>query len=129
MTVKGLRKISAIVMAVYIVSVLVFYFIGGDQLRFRGVLSDAVSPMNAVGEITAGTQIDQPFTAEGDALSHVQLFFSTYGRENTSTVRAEILAPDGETLGVSEISANRPSRSRYRPRLRVRRKPSARRKQ
>ena len=105
MTVKGLRKFSAIVMAVYIVSVLAFYFIGADQLRFRGVLSDAVSPMNAVGEITAGTEIDQPFTAEGDSLAHVQLFFSTYGRQNTAAVRGEILSSDGEVLGASEINA------------------------
>ena len=113
MTVKGLKKLSAVVMAAYILSILAFYFIGGDQLRFRGTLSEAVSPMSAVGEIVAGTEVEQRFTASGDALSHVQLFFSNYGRENTCHVRAEVLSADGTVLGASEIAADTAEDNRW----------------
>ena len=113
MTTKGLRKFSAVVMAVYILSILAFYFIGGDQLRFRGTLSGAVSPMSAVGEIVTGTEVTQRFTASGDALSHVQLFLSTYGRKNTCRLRAEVLSPDGTVLGASEIAAETAEDNRW----------------
>ena len=93
-------------MAVYILSILAFYFIGGDQLRFRGTLSGAVSPMSAVGEIVTGTEVTQRFTASGDALSHVQVYLSTFGRENTCRLRAEVLSADGTVLGASEIAAD-----------------------
>ena len=96
MTRERLLKICAAVMAVCVICVLAFYWIGGDQLRFRGVLSESVSPMSAVGEITADTELCQPFTGEGDRLEHVQVFFSTYGRENTASVRVQVLDGAGE---------------------------------
>ena len=98
-------KICAAVMAVCVICVLAFYWIGGDQLRFRGVLSESVSPMSAVGEITADTELCQPFTGEGDRLEHVQVFFSTYGRENTASVRVQVLDGAGELLAESVVDS------------------------
>ena len=103
MTKDRLLKTCAAAMAVCILAVLLFYWIGGDQLRYRGVLSAAVSPMSAVGELTGDTELLQPFTAEGDRLEHVQILFSTYGRENTAPVTAEILDEGGSVLASASV--------------------------
>jgi len=103
LTKDRLIKTCAVVMAVCVLAVLSFYWIGGDQLRFRGELSESVSPMSAVGEIVAGTELRQRFVAEGDRLEHVQILFSTYGRENTAVLEAEILDPRGESAAKAAV--------------------------
>ena len=103
MTRDRLLKICAAVMGICLLSILVFYLVGGDQLRYHGDLSDAVSPMNAVGELTGETELRQPFTARGDRLEQVQILFSSYGRVNTAPVTAEILSPEGEILARADV--------------------------
>ena len=96
MNIKSLKKGCCIALAVYIVLALAFYWIGGDQLHYRDVETDMLSAGAPIGEITKDTVITQQIEVEGGQLTGLTLIGATYARQNTGTLKVEVL--DGETV-------------------------------
>ena len=94
---KTLKKGCAIVLMLYCVCAVLFYWIGGDQLRFRDSQSDMLTPAGVVGEITSETVLEQPITVDGELLS-VAFVGATYARQNTGTLHIEVCDLSGNVL-------------------------------
>lgn len=105
MTEKNVKKGCALVLTGYVILAIVFYWIAGDQLRFRDDETNFVSASEPIGELVQGVEIRQPFIAEADEISTVSILLSTYARENTCSVMVCIVDKNGETLGQTELSA------------------------
>ena len=101
MNIKSLKKGCCIALAVYIVLALAFYWIGGDQLHYRDVETDMLSASAPIGEITKDTVITQQIEVEGGQLTGLTLIGATYARQNTGTLKVEVLA--GETVLQSSL--------------------------
>lgn len=52
-------------MAFYVVAAMLFYWIGGDQLRYRDSFTDMLTPSAPVGEITRDTVVTQQIRVSG----------------------------------------------------------------
>ena len=78
MTEKNVQKGCALVLAVYVILTAAFYWITGDQLRFRDDETDFVSASEPIGELVQGVEICQPFVAEADEINSVSMLLSTY---------------------------------------------------
>lgn len=83
----------AIFILVYFILAIALYFIAGDQFKYKisdkSIMSEeATTP---VGELLKGTIVEQTFIAEADIIDNISLKFATYDRQNTGTVRVQLL--------------------------------------
>lgn len=101
---KQVRKGSVLVLTIYVVLVLAFYWVAGDQLRFRDEKTDAIHAAEPIGELVQGMEIRQPFTAQADEILSVDMLLSTYARENTARVAVEIVDYEGLVLAHTELN-------------------------
>lgn len=121
MNIRSLKKGCCIALAVYIVLALAFYWIGGDQLHYRDVETDMLSAGAPIGEITKDTVITQQIEVEGGQLTGLTLIGATYARQNTGTLKVEVL--DGEDvldekkIDVSTINDNQEIEISYSPEI------------
>lgn len=102
MNLQSLRKKCGIALAVYVVAVVLFYWIGGDQLRYRDSFTDMLTPSAPVGEITRDTVVTQQIRVSG-RLMEITFRGATYARQNQGTLIIE-LCSDGQTLDSRRIA-------------------------
>lgn len=102
---KTLKKGCAIALAAYMLLAVGFYFLCGDQLKFR---DDSTSPLAAngpIGEITSDTELLQPLRLNGDQLLGIELYAATYARQNTGILHLELIS-DGQTLAQTDVDVS-----------------------
>lgn len=104
MSEKQVRTGCVLALAAYIVLVLAFYWVSGEQLHFRDEETDAVSAGEPIGELVQGMEVRQPFTAVADEILSVDMLLSTYARENTARVTVGIVDESGLTLAQTEVT-------------------------
>lgn len=104
MELKKLQKGCGAAIAVYLVLAVAFFWIAGDQLRFRDEESTAVNAAQPIGELVQGMEILQPFVAQGDEVRSVTMLLSTYARENTVHVTVQIVNQAGTVLAQTELN-------------------------
>ena len=68
MNLQSLRKKCGIALAVYVVAAVLFYWIGGDQLRYRDSSTDMLTPGVPVGEITRDIVVTQRISVSGQLM-------------------------------------------------------------
>lgn len=103
LSIEKLRKGCALVVAVYLVLAAVFFWIGGEQLRFQDTETTAVSAAQSVGELTRGMELRQPFFAPEGKLTGISMRFSTYDRVNTCHVQVDIEDETGTVLAQAAV--------------------------
>ena len=101
MNLQSLKKKCGIALALYVVAAMLFYWIGGDQLRYRDSLTDMLTPGEPVGEITQNTVITQQIRVNG-RLMGITLRGATYARQNQGTLIIGICV-DGQTLDTRTV--------------------------
>ena len=101
MNLQSLRKKCGIALAVYVIAAVLFYWIGGDQLRYRDSSTDMLTPGVPVGEITRDTVVTQRISVSGQ-LMEITFRGATYARQNQGTLVIEICA-DGQTLDTRTV--------------------------
>ena len=101
---KNMWKGCAIALAVYMVLAVAFYWIAGDQLRFREERTDCVSASEPIGELVQGMEIRQPFVAAAEEIRSVDMRLSTYQRVNSVRVLVSIVDGDQAVLAQAELS-------------------------
>lgn len=102
---KELRKGCALALAAYLLLSAAFYWIAGDQLRFREETAGAVTPAQPVGELVQGVELCQPFIAQADEIVSVSMKLSTYARENSCQVEVRIVDGDGQAVEQAWLAA------------------------
>ena len=95
-------KLCAALMAVYLLLVVAFYFLAGEQLHFRASRGELALPAAEAGtvELAQGTLIEQTFSAKIQRLESVSVQWGTYYRPNTGTAVMELYdTQSGALLG------------------------------
>ena len=99
---KTLKKGCIVALIAYVVIAVLFYLIGGQQLRYRVIQKEMLTPSAVIGEITSDQVIEQPLSMEGDLLTELSLMAGTYQRKNTGVLRLEVLSTEGEVLATRD---------------------------
>ena len=99
----NLKKIFFYVLLIYVAVIVSFYFLSGDQLRYRasrGSIQMLPSDSGTV-ELSEGVVVDQHFRAKIQRLESVSAKFSGYYRTRQGTVTMELLRGDERILSRS----------------------------
>lgn len=99
-----LRRLAVILIFGYILFVVSFYFLAGDQLHFRASRGDISLPAAESGtvELAAGNVVEQTFSAKIQRLEKVSVQWGTYYRPNAGTVVMELYDTRTNTLLMSQ---------------------------
>lgn len=93
-----------VVIAVYILFVLAFYFIGGEQVQYTQLESKMAKTSGVIGDILDDTVITQEYNVEMERISRIDFFCGTYGRENEGSFKVRLLdKADNRCLYETEI--------------------------
>ena len=92
-----IKKIYLIILATFIVVATAFYYLLGDQLRYKESVNNIIMvDADAVtDEIIEGVEIRQTFTSSIDRIETIAIVFTKFYREGKGKVYIDIL--DGET--------------------------------
>jgi ABC-2 type transport system permease protein len=86
--------------ALYLIAAIALYFIAGDQFKYKKstesiINTEATTP---VGELQKGNFVEQTFIANTDTIDNISLKFATYARQNTGTVRVQLLVDSNKEI-------------------------------
>ncbi len=92
-SVNLLRKVAAILICAYMIAVVVFYFLAGDQLHLRESRGDLnmLPADSGTVELYAGSVVEQQFKAEIQRLEQIDIQWGTYYRPNFGNVVIDLL--------------------------------------
>lgn len=99
---KHVKQISLFFL-IYVAIAVAFYFIGGDQLKYKYVVSPLGNPDGILEELTKEIEIRQPFVPTEETLETIDILFCTYARENAGTVTARIFDDSGAELAAHSL--------------------------
>lgn len=101
-----LKRVFALCFAVYVVLIIAFYFLAGDQLHFRRSRGEVTMPAAEAGtiELVQGTYVQQTFAAKIQRLESVSVQWGTYYRANAGTVTMALYRGE-ELLGQQTFDA------------------------
>ena len=104
-----IKRILLVGTAVYMVLIVAFYFLAGEQLRIRNSRGNIAMrpPESTIGELTAGIVLEQSFSAKIQRMESVSVQWTTYGRPDVGTLTVELVrAADGARLmwGLYDVS-------------------------
>ena len=99
----NLKKILFYVLLIYVVVIVVFYFLAGDQLRFRASRGNVtmLSSDSGTAELSQGVVVDQAFKAKIQKLHSISAQFSGNYRTEQGTVTMQLLK--GEDVLLNKI--------------------------
>ena len=103
---KTLKKGCTITVLVYLFACILFYWVGGEQLRFRDSRTDMLTPSGVIGEITSDVVVEQRLEVEGNLLTSIRMVGATYARENSGILHFEICSLDGNILSIKEVDVS-----------------------
>ncbi len=98
---KRVRLTLVCVFITYILLTLLYYFLAGDQLKYRESRGNSVLPAAEAGsvELTSGVSVEQHFVSMVDRIENISVRFGTYYRANAGTLKMELIRPsNGEVL-------------------------------
>lgn len=95
---KKFRKTASLIMLAYLVIAVGFYMIGGQQLHYEDKKTGMVSASATVGELLPGMVVRQQLSESSVQIRSVAVRVSTYARENTAHLMAEIWSDGGQYL-------------------------------
>lgn len=88
---KMFRIISISIMLIYICSMCIFYFVGGEEIKTRiNDTGEMVLPERITEELLPNKFISQPFTLDAQKIKEIQFQVATLGRKNTSNLIVRI---------------------------------------
>ena len=91
----NIKKIFWGVLAAYILLIVSFNFLSGEQLHFRRSRGEVASPVadGGAAELAQGVIVEQTFQAKIQRLERVSVQWGTYYRSNAGTVTMELVRP------------------------------------
>lgn len=111
---KRIFKIYSVLLIVFLSLALLFYLIGGEQIKVREEASPDLTPAGTLQEISEGTVINQTFTVQTHTLEKVTFLIGTYDRKNSGILEAAIIdEATGEILETTFIDTSLLSNDTY----------------
>ena len=105
----NVKRVFFIILAVYAILVVAYYFLAGDQLRYRESRGNVEMLPAETGsvELCEGAVVEQHFTSRVDRIHTVGVQFGAYYRENFGTLVMELLKEsDGAVLLRNEFDVH-----------------------
>lgn len=102
------KKSLAILVAIYVIAVIAFYFLAGEQLIIRSSRSNiSMLPADAATvELSDGAVVEQHFCTEIQRIESLSIQWGAYYRENQGTIIVELVdALSGEVLLTDNFDA------------------------
>ena len=92
MSYKKIKTIFLSVAFIYFLFVVLFYFLAGDQLRYKDSLNNIEVPEadSVTRELTDGTEIIQEFVSTVDNIEEVALVFTKFYRDGVGSIKIEV---------------------------------------
>lgn len=92
----------------YLLSAILFYYIGGEQLKYKSIITDMTEQNGITGEIHNDSKIVQTFTTEADYFEKITLLVATFARENTGYLNVKIVEHDtNKVLGEKKLDVHK----------------------
>lgn len=93
---RYLKQVLQGIFIAYLIFVIAFYFLTGDQLRYRESRGELKMPTATSGtvELCQGSEVTQYFQTNVQRLESISVLWGTYYRENAGTVSMELLRTD-----------------------------------
>ena len=92
------------VLICFIALAAIFYWIAGNQMRFREEETDVINASTPVGELTSDVELRQPFIADADEITGISMMLSTYARENSGHLEISVVNDTGTVIGYATVS-------------------------
>ena len=92
---KTLKKIYIAVFTVIVLILSLFYFLAGDQLKYRESRSNIniTNGNSSTNELVRGNEVSQYFINRIDRLKRIELECTTYYRENNGYIYIYLFTP------------------------------------
>ena len=103
---KILKKISIIILSIYIIAVLLTYLIAHDEFNYQKVEGETVSPATVIGTLKKGEEIRQNFTCDEQYLEGISVLPATYEKKANDRIRFSILDDTGTCLATKEVDGS-----------------------
>ena len=106
---KKLKKIFAIILTVYTVFAVSLYFLGGNQLKYKGSNKNILMPEadSATEEIINGRYISQKFVNTVENIEEIAIVFTKFYREGEGMVNIDLYDDEHlylhKTISIDEI--------------------------
>lgn len=103
-----IRRIFSGVFIIYVVCMLLFFVLTGEQLRYKDSdgNTEALAATAATVELAEGAVVTQDFTTQIEIFEEISVVWGTYYRENAGTITMEFLRTDtGEVLASEQFDA------------------------
>lgn len=96
----NITKIFSIIMVLYIVATAGFYFLAGDELKYRDSRGNMplLAGESAAAELTKGMVVEQEFSVNINRLTDVSVSFGTFYRENSGTVTLTLFDKESKNV-------------------------------
>ena len=93
---RYLKRVLQGIFIAYLIFVIAFYFLTGNQLRYRESRGELKMPTATSGtvELCRGNEVTQYFQTSVQRLESISVLWGTYYRENAGTVSMELLRTD-----------------------------------
>lgn len=100
----ALRRLAAGLVLAYTAAVILFYFLAGEQLHLRQSRGniDLLPADSGTVELTAGSVVEQYFSAKIQRVEQIHIQWGTYYRTNAGTVLVELIDSDSGTPLISQ---------------------------
>lgn len=91
-------KKYVIIVLTCILGSIIFYFIGGKQLKQIEKNDSLTEGRGAISELTSGQTLEQLFTVNMDVIEAIDSMVATYARQNNGTILLQILDSDTKEI-------------------------------
>ncbi len=93
-----------LIFAIYALLAVLFYTLAGVGFRQGTGSTIMVSPRTVIGEMFAGSVVEQSFLSSYDALDGITLFGATYSRNNDDTLEIAVYDENNVCLSSAELN-------------------------
>ena len=99
-----LKKVMAILTAAYLLCVVLFAWLAGDQLYFKQAKGNTALPVAQTGtqELYTGNMVEQYFTTTVQRIEKIHVQWGTFYRPNTGTAVIELYNSQTQQLLLSD---------------------------
>lgn len=90
MIIKNMKLGCIMAVIAYVFLAILFYYVGGDQIKYNKISSEMIEQDGVIGEILDNS-IVQTVTVQSDIIESVTFLCATYARENTGYLNVQII--------------------------------------
>lgn len=85
---------------------LLIFAVSHEQFRYENIITETLTPVSVVGELTDGMVLEQSFVVPTQRLLYLNLLAGTYARENDGRVMLSLLDEEGQIMQTTTVPAD-----------------------